>query len=373
MKHLLTSRSFQSLFWTQFLAAFNDNFFKNLLVMWLTFSSGLPYSNVLVTAAAGIFILPYVFFSPLAGQLADKYPKHLLIRITQGAEVGIMGCALAGFALESAGLLLFTLFLMGMQSTLFGPVKYSILPDLFQGSELVAVNSWWTGGTFVAIVLGTLAGTGGYLLTENDSISMMLAVLAVSGIGFLAALFVPAVSGSNPHLKLNWHVWRAFLNALRFARYHHGWWVMLAISGFWMLGAMVLSQVPLMAETLNAPEYTLWLLLLFACMMGLGAACAYLLNRKTLRLKWTGIWYGVLIIALLMLIWAWPHTPSIWWAAFAVLAFVGGLLVVPLYVWLQKNVDAQVRGRVFATLNVLNALFMIAGAIGLMLWHAGVN
>lgn len=369
MKHLLTSRPFQSLFWTQFLAAFNDNFFKNLLVIWLTFSSGVAHKGVLVTAAAGIFILPYVLFSPLAGQLADKYPKHLFIRMTQGAEIGIMGLALLGFASESIGLLLFALFLMGLQSTLFGPVKYSILPDFFQGADLVAANSWWTGGTFVAIVLGTLAGTGGYLLVEGAVWPLMGLAVAVSVMGFLTTLFVSEAAAGNPQLTIRWYLWHGFKETLRFARGHHSCPVMLAISGFWMLGAMVLSQIPLMAEALGNPEYTLWLLLLFAAMMGLGAGMAYLLNRKRLHLHWTKYWYALLGMDVMILISAWPELPQIWWPAFALLALLGGVMVVPLYVWLQQCVDADMRGRIFAALNVLNALFMVFGTGLLMLWH----
>ncbi len=113
MTGLLRSRAFQSLFWTEFLAAFNDNLFKNLLVMWLTFAAPVEQRSVWVTAAAALFVLPYVLFSPLAGQLADRYPRHLLIRITQGAEIAIMLLAVLGFWLGSVPMLMLALFLMG--------------------------------------------------------------------------------------------------------------------------------------------------------------------------------------------------------------------------------------------------------------------
>jgi len=368
MKSLFSNRAFVSLFATQFLAAFNDNLFKNLLVMWLTFSVQLDNTSVWVTAAAALFVLPFMLFSPIAGQLADKWPRHVLIRVTQTAEVGIMAVAVIGFWLQSPSLLLGVLFLMGLQSTLFGPVKYSVLPHFFHGERLVAVNSWWSGGTFVAIVLGTLAGTGGFLLQGAVEKLMAVAVL-VSLLGAWAAWRVPAVPAASPDLPLQWHILKALRAMLRTFQYQGLAWVMVAISGFWMVGAMVLSQIPLMAETLGSPGYTLILLLLFAAGIGVGAALAWYWNRDSLHLGWTGLWYGLIAGLLGILVWAWPQLPWVWWPAFTLLAVVGGVMVVPLYVWLQRKIEDRLRGRLFAALNVLNALFMVVGTGGLMVWH----
>ncbi len=366
MRTLFSDRAFFSLFVTQFLAAFNDNLFKNLVVMWLTFE--VAKGAVWVTAAAALFVLPFVLFSPIAGQLADRWPRHWLIRITQTAEIGIMALAVAGFWLESPYLLMGTLFLMGFQSTLFGPVKYAVLPHFFEGERLLAVNSWWSAGTFVAIVLGTLAGTGGWLM--DAPVEKLMAVsLLVSLLVAWAAWRVPPVVAADPKLMLCWRPLAALMETLRFARAHHAWSVMLAVSGFWMVGAMILSQIPLMAETLGSPEYTLWLLLLFAAGVGAGALLAWQLNRERLRLEWTGRWYVLMALELGALLWSWPDQPWIGWPVFALLAATGGMMVVPLYVWLQRMVEDEQRGRVFAALNVLNALFMVAGTGSLMAWH----
>ncbi len=369
MSALFSDRAFVSLFATQFLAAFNDNLFKNLLVMWLTFSASINNPGVWVTAAAGIFVLPFVLFSPLAGQLADKWPRHVLIRVTQTAEVAIMGLAMIGFGLNSPWLLLLALFLMGLQSTLFGPVKYSILPHFFSGARLLAVNSWWSGGTFVAIVLGTLVGTGGWLLDGAPVALLMGVSLVFSLLGAWSAWRVPPAPAAQPALKLRWHLFAALWESLRWARRHAAWGVMLAISGFWMVGAMILSQIPLMASALGSPRHTVWLLLLFVIGIGLGALLAWWWNRKTLHLEWTARWYGLMALWLSVLLWAWPDQPVLWWPAFFLLAVTGGVMVVPLYVWLQRSVEDGFRGRLFAALNVLNALFMVAGTGSLMIWH----
>lgn len=368
MFHVKPQRAFWSLFTVQFLGALNDNLFKNLLVMWLTFEATLPHKGVWVSAAAGIFILPFVVLSPLAGQLADSLPKHRLIRWIKGSEVFIMALGVLGFILASPWLLLMVLFLMGAQSALFGPVKYSILPDFFRDEDLVAVNSWWSGSTFVAILLGTLAGTAGY--AHWGAQPWLAGVLVISMVGWLAALRVPPVAAAARTLRLQWNPWRAVGISLRFARSHHAWPIMLSISLFWMLGGIVLSQIPLMAEALGTPASAAWLLMTFAIALSIGSGLAYVLHREHIHLPWAWWAQAAATLALTGVWLAFPEHNTLWWALFALAALAGGLWIVPLYVWLQRYTDAAHRGQLFAALNVMNALFMVLGAGLAMGWHA---
>lgn len=361
-------RAFWSLFAVQFLGAVNDNLFKNLLVMWLTFSATVPHKGVWVSAAAGVFILPFVLISPLAGQLADSLPKHRLIRWIKAGEIFIMLLGVAGFLLSSPWLLLLVLFLMGAQSALFGPVKYSILPDFFHGADLVAANSWWSASTFLAILLGTLAGTAGYAHWGLQP--WLSGVLVLAFTGWLASLWVPATPAASQSVPIQWNPWRAIRDSLLFARNHHAWPIMLSISLFWMVGGVVLSQIPLMAEAIGTPAGAAWLLMTFALALTLGAAIAYVLHRRAIHL---GLAWGAQRVTLLALLGVWlafPHYQVVWWGLFALAALAGGLWIVPLYVWLQRWTDPAHRGQLFAALNVMNALFMVVGAGLAMAWHA---
>ena len=367
MFHVKPQRAFWSLFTVQFLGALNDNLFKNLLVMWLTFEATLPHKGVWVSAAAGIFIVPFVILSPLAGQLADSVPKHHLIRWIKAGEVVIMALGAVGFMLSSFVLLLGVLFLMGAQSALFGPVKYSILPDFFSGDDLLAVNSWWSGSTFVAILLGTLAGTLGYAHWGVQPWLITTAVLA--GLGWVAALFVPALPPAERRIRLQWNPWQAVLACLRYARRHHAWPILLSVSLFWMLGGIVLSQIPLMADILGTPNSAAWLLLTFVLALALGAGLAYWLHRSCIRLALAWGAQGVTVVALGGVWVAFPQLEMVWWGLFALAALSGGLWVVPLYVWLQRYTDAAHRGQMFAALNIMNALGIALGAGLAMVWH----
>ena len=259
-----------------------------------------------------------------------------------------------------------------MQSTLFGPVKYSVLPRFFEGERLVAVNSLWNGSTFVAILLGTIIGTGGFLM-QHALVVLISLSLGVAILGAVAAWRVPplpAPQGAVQATPMTWQPVRALWRILKFARAHRAWPVMLAISVFWMVGAMILTQIPLMARTLGGAEHTLMLLLVFTVSVGIGVAGAWWLNRRQLHVAWTLLWLVLLALWGGLLLISWPQWPAGWWSAFIMLAVTGGLMVVPLYVWLQRHTDETHRGRIFAALNVLNALAMIFGALILMGYHA---
>ncbi|MGY9004093.1 MAG: MFS transporter, partial [Rhodospirillales bacterium] len=188
-RHLLWTRRFLPLFLTQALGALNDNLFKNALVVLIIFRIAAEKElngNVLVTLAAGIFILPFFLFSATAGQLADKVEKSRLIQIIKAAEIAIMGCGAVALWSGGVSLLIFVLFLMGTQSAFFGPVKYSILPDLLDESELIGGNGLVEAGTFLAILIGTIAG-GLLILGEHGIAAVSACVLILAMAGFAAS------------------------------------------------------------------------------------------------------------------------------------------------------------------------------------------
>ncbi|WP_341645803.1 MFS transporter [Thauera sp. SDU_THAU2] len=190
---LMEQRRFLPFFLTQFLGAFNDNFYKNALVVLITFQAARLTElspGVLVNLAAGLFILPFLLFSAIAGQFADKFEKSRLIRWTKLLEIGLMLLAALGFALMSLPLLLATLFLMGTQSAIFGPVKYAILPQMLDETELVGGNALVESGTFLAILLGTIAG-GLLIEAPNGAAWVSAGTLAVAVLGYLGSRAIP--------------------------------------------------------------------------------------------------------------------------------------------------------------------------------------
>ncbi|MGB0576766.1 MAG: MFS transporter, partial [Alphaproteobacteria bacterium] len=208
--NLLKSRRFLPLFITQFLGAMNDNLMKQALIVMITF--GLLQSSdispqILVTMAAGIFILPFFLFSATAGQMADKFEKSTAIRRIKIAEILIMGIAVAGFYLSNTYFLIVVLFMMGTQSAFFGPLKYGILPSHLAENELIGGNALIEGGTFLAILIGTIAG--GLLIVANQGITIVSAtLLAVALLGWLASRSIPVAAAADPELKINANIFQ---------------------------------------------------------------------------------------------------------------------------------------------------------------------
>ena len=244
---LLSTRRFAPLFLTQFLGAFNDNLYKNALIVLVTFQSVQWTSlrpEILANLAAGLFILPFFFFSATAGQIADKYDKAKLARLTKVLEVMIMGVAIAGFLLHSLALLLFALFLLGLQSTLFGPIKFAILPQHLREEELVGGNAQVGAGTFVAILVGTLSGG---LLAGAGVAPVWIAVagLGVAVAGYLASRGIPAAPPPAPELTVNPNPLTETWRNIGFARENRTVFLsILGISWFWLYGALFLAQIP---------------------------------------------------------------------------------------------------------------------------------
>lgn len=393
---LLTTRRFAPFFATQFLGAFNDNLFKNALIVLLTFQAAqwttLP-AGVLANLAAGIFILPFFLFSATAGQLADKYDKARLARLVKLLEMLIMGVAAAGFALHSLAVLLAALFLLGLHSTLFGPVKYAILPQHLHADELVGGNALVEAGTFVAILLGTLAG-GLLAGTGGDPRWVAFAGLLVAVAGYLASRGIPAAPPPAPGLTINPNPLTETWRNLGFARANRTVFLsILGISWFWLYGALFLAQFPAYAKDVLGGDETSVTLLLATFTLGIGLG-SLLCERLSGRLVEIGLVpFGSIGLTLfgLDLAFASPAAlpagaplatgallglPGSWRVLgdlFA-LGLFGGFFIVPLYALVQLRSAAGQRARIIAANNILNALFMVGGALAAAgLLAAGVS
>lgn len=390
--NLLKTRRFLPLFITQFLGAFNDNLFKNALVMLITYKVADRLggnAQLLVTLAGAVFILPYFLFSATAGQLADRYDRALIARATKLWEIGIVLVGAAGFYLGNAYFLLFVLFCLGMQSTFFGPVKYALLPQHLAEGELVAGNGYIEAGTFLAILIGTIAG-GLLILQPGGEHRMALCMAAVALAGYAASRHIPKAPPPMPALKINWNIFSETWNILQNDRRNPVVWrSILAISWFWLVGATFLAQFPILAKAVLHSDETVVTLFLAVFSVGIGigsVACSALLRgRVTDRM----VPYAALGLSLFTLdfylassVFPLPlagggyvaglltaseflrHAAS--WRVLAdllMIAICGGLYIVPLYAMMQHHSDPAYRARTIASNNVLNALFMVMSAL----------
>ncbi len=381
---LLRSRRFLPLFVTQFLGALNDNVIKNALVVLLTFQAAgwtTMRPEVLANLAAGIFILPFFLFSAIAGQLADKYDKARLARLAKLLEIGIVLVAGAGFLLRSLEVLLAALFLLGLQSTLFGPVKYALLPQHLRPAELVGGNALIEAGTFVAILLGTLFGG---LLAGIDGATTWIPVagLAVALAGYAASRAIPAAAPPAPDLTIDFNVLTSTWRTFRYARDNRAVFLsILGISWFWLFGALFLAQFPAYARNvLGGDESVVTLLLVvFTLGIGMGSLLCERLSGGRVELGIVPLGSIGLTLFALDLAWASPAAPAgealgamallarpDTWRLLADLWLIGafgGFFIVPLYALVQQRSAEAQRARVIAANNILNALFMVQGAL----------
>ncbi len=389
---LLRDRRFAPLFWTQALGAFNDNIFKNALVMLITYRSatlmGLTHEK-LVAFCGAIFILPYFLFSATAGTLADQRSKSSLSRATKIWEILAMIMGAAAFAMDSLPLLLFTLFMLGMQSSFFGPIKYGILPELLEERELLAGNALVEMGTFISILLGTILGGILIGLKSGGPVWVVGISLSVSIIGWLASRRIPEMKPQSPHLKVSLNPIRPTYELFVIAAKTKSVLLsILAISWFWLLGAIVLSVLPpLCKDLMGAPDTVLtFILAIFSVGVGAGSILCEKLSSRTLELGLVPV--GSIGMSLFALDIGWmdiPQAPTIaalfaepaGWRFAADLFFFSvsaGLFTVPLYTLMQLRSDPKERSRIIAANNVLNALFMILGAVGLIgLYSLGLS
>lgn len=381
---LLTQRRFAPFFWTQFLGAGNDNLFKFAFTVLVTYQvqvSWLPPALAGLVIGA-LFISPYLLFSATAGQLADKWDKAALMRAVKTLEIGIMLLAAWGFLQVHIGLLLACVFLMGLHSTFFGPVKYAYLPQHLDERELTGGNGMVEMGTFVAILLGNLAGG---LLIAVPGIGReveAVACIAVAVIGRLTAQAIPRSPSTDPGLRINWN---PFTETWRNLRLAHGNIVvfrsLLGISWMWFFGAVFLAQFPSFAkEVMHGDEQVASLLLVvFSLGIGVGSLACELLSRNQVEIGLVplgAIGMSVFGIDLYFASRALPASELMGVAAFlaqsahwrvladlALLALFAGLYSVPMYALIQVRSEPSHRARIIASNNILNAIFMVASSL----------
>lgn len=383
---LLGTRRFGPMFATQFFGALNDNIFKNALVIYLTFvlanRSGID-ANQLVVLAGGVFILPFFLFSATAGQMADKYEKAWLIRWVKAAEIMIMSLGSIAFILQSVWLLFIVLFLAGAQSTLFGPLKYGILPQLIDLSELTGGNGMVQMGTYISILLGTMLGGVLIAISGYGAFLITVTVLLVALAGWYASRFIPAVGAADPGLRIDPNFVKRTWELLRYCYNDRTLFItVLGISWFWFLGATFLSLVPgYTRDLLHGDEHVATLLLTaFSIGIGIGSLSCERLSHGRIepRLVVIGI-IGMSLAAFELYALGEPGSghngllgavvflgdPQHWAVLLGLtgIGLFGGLYIVPLYALVQHRAAPDHRARVIAANNVLNALLMVGSAL----------
>lgn len=393
---LLRQRRFAPFFLTQFLGAFNDNIFRNGLVILLTFQgvriAGMD-AQLLTNVAGALFILPFFLFSAAAGQLADKYEKSLLIRRIKLLEIVLMVLAAFAFIAESYTTLLFVLFLMGFQSTLFGPVKYAYLPQQLATSELVGGNALVESGTYMAIILGLMAGGIAVAVDQGQHVILSVCLIVIALGGYAASRGIPLTRAVDPGLVINWNAWTETWRIVSFARERRSVFLsILGISWFWFFGSALTFQVP--AYTLavlgGSEEVTTVLLVAFAVGVGVGSLVCEKMSAHRIELGLVPFGSIGLSVFAIDLYFAQPaphplllHSvgeflgrPGSWRILMdlALLGAFGGLYSVPLYAMIQERADRQHLSRIIAANNILNALFMVAAAaLAISLLNAGIS
>jgi len=392
---LLGQRRFGPFFWTQFCGAANDNLFKFAFTVMVTYQlsvSWLPVSLAGLVIGA-LFILPFLLFSATSGQLADKYDHATLMRGVKNLEIGIMALAAVGFLAEQVGVLLLCTFLMGLHSTIFGPAKYSYLPHVLDDHELTGGNGMVEMGTFVAILLGNVAGGLLVAMPEVGHVSVAVACVVLALVGRWASGGIPAQSADKPKMRINWNPVSETLHNLRLAWANRSVFItLLGISWMWFFGAIFLSQFPSFAkEVLHGDAQVASLLLvLFSLGIGGGSLWCEALSRGRVEIGLSPLGaLGMTLFAVdlyvasrnlpaseLMGITAFIGINAHWrvMADLLLLSLFAGIYSVPMYALIQQQSHTDECARIIAANNIINALFMIASALiaGAML-SAGIT
>ncbi|MDH3265802.1 MAG: MFS transporter [Gammaproteobacteria bacterium] len=381
---LLGQRRFAPFFLTQFLGALNDNVFRNGLIILVTFQGilvlGMDHRQ-LANVASLLFVLPFLLLSATAGQLADKYEKSMLMRRIKLLEIGLMTIAAFALLSENYALLLLVLFLMGCQSTLFGPVKYAYLPQQLDTSELVGGNALVEAGTYVAIILGLIIGGLVVAINPPDQTLLAASLVGFSVFGYLASRQVPVTSAADPELRISLNAWTQTWRIIGFAREDRTVFLsILGISWFWFFGTVMTVQVPAYTlDILNGNEaITTILLVAFAVGVGIGSLLCERMSGHRIELGLVP--FGSIGLSLFAVDLYFAQTsPNVAAVAsvseflsrtgswrvlidLALLGAFGGFYSVPLYALIQKRSNRQHMSRIIAANNIINTFFIIAAS-----------
>jgi MFS family permease len=381
---LLGQRRFAPFFWTQFSGAANDNLFKFAFTVMVTYQLSVSWLPVALAGLVigALFILPFLLFSATSGQLADKLDQAALMRLVKNLEIGIMALAAVGFATQQVAVLLLCTFLMGLHSTLFGPVKFAYLPQVLKEQELTGGNGMVEMGTFVAILLGNVAGGLLVAIPEVGHTAIAVACVAVAVLGRLFSGAIPSVPATTPELQINWNPITETWRNLQLAHANRTVFItLLGISWMWFFGAIFLSQFPSFAkEVLHGDAQVASLLLvLFSIGIGAGSLWCESLSRRRVEAGLAplgAIGMSVFAIDLYFASRGLPNAPlmdiatfcadSAHWRVMAdlvLLSLFAGIYSVPMYALIQQQSQTTDCARIIAANNIINALFMIASSL----------
>lgn len=385
--HLLRTRRFLPLFLTQLLGAFNDNLFKFSMVILVTYGIYDSESEDFVfnALASGLFILPFFLFSSLAGQLADNYDKARITRFVKTLEIFIAVVGGVGLWLQSIPVMLTALFLLGLQSTFFGPIKYAVLPQHLQKDEVLAGTGLVEAGTYIAILAGTILG--GIIIDRNgNGVEIaVVTVFLVALIGRVAAQFMPPAPAQKEVEKIDYNFVRSSIRLISATLHVRRLYLaIIAISFFWTIGSVLIIQFPPLVE--NVLTATPQVASLFLGVFSIGIAIGSVLINRLLKSEVSArfapasvILMGIFVLILYFITRGWQGLPDGQlytfdtfmvhegaWALLGTLGGVsifGGMFVVPLYAFLTTTVDISQTARTIAANNVVNSGCMVLGAL----------
>jgi MFS family permease len=388
---LVFSRRLGPLLATQFLGAFNDNAMRFAIIVLIATHGSMDdsLSRSLIALTGAVFIAPFLVFSAMAGQIADKFEKSKIIKHIKSAELVVITIAGYGFIANNYYLLLLALFLMGTQSAFFGPLKYAIIPQHVRKEELTSANAALQASTYIAILLGTISG--GILIDQDHDETFLIVVLgfSIAVLGRLAAQFIPYASASEPALQVEKNTIRAIMTTIRAVTSDNRLLlIVIMISAFWFCGSSYLAALPTYATThLKADNQFITLLnIMFTIGISIGAFTCAVISKNQIKLPLVSIGgVGVILASFDVFLIGVPESTL---TAVTILNFInsagatrllfdilgiglfGALYVIPLYACLQRDLDQLRSARTFAGLNIFNAVFIVLSALSAMVIYS---